>query len=57
MPEKKYEDYLNLDKRRHLLRLWMATKRKTIAGIPSTPSNLYLTSEQFRLRLKEQEML
>ena len=57
MPEKKYEDYLNLDKRRHLLRLWMATKRKTTAGIPSTPSNLYLTSEQFRLRLKEQEML
>lgn len=54
---KRYEDYPNLDERRHLLRLWMAIKRKTTSGIPSTLPNLYLTSEQFRLRLKHEQIL
>ena len=54
---KKYKDHSKVDKRRHLLRLWMATKRKTIGDTPNTLPNLYLTSEQFRLRLKQEEIL
>ena len=54
---KKYQDHSKVYKRRHLLRLWMATKRKTIGDTPNTLPNLYLTSEQFRLRLKQEEIL
>ena len=54
---KKYRDHSKVDERRHLLRLWMATKRKTIGDTPNTLPNLYLTSEQFRPRLKHEEIL